>query len=151
MKKTKIISAITLAAALCGGSSVFAGSHVHEREHSRTNGTITEQKRERELPDGFVLEQRQEQRTNAAGHTQTRSQERHFQLPSLHLPSLHLPFLHQGSHEREHSRTNGTITEQKRELELPNGSILEQVQEQRTDAAGHTQTRSKERTIPSTH
>ena len=146
MKKTNIISAITLAAALCGGSSVFAGGHVHEREHSRTNGTITEQKRERELPDGFVLEQRQEQRTNAAGQTQTRSQERHFQLPSLHLP-----FLHQGSHEREHTRTNGTVTEQKRELELPNGSILEQVREQRTDAAGHTQTRSEERTIPPTH
>ena len=47
-----------------------------ERERSRTSGTMTERERERELPNGIIEEQRQEQRTNAAGQTQTRSQER---------------------------------------------------------------------------
>src|SRR6266478_2250335 len=49
-----------------------------ERERSRTNGNVREREREREreLPNGVVEEQRQEQRTNAAGQTQTRSQER---------------------------------------------------------------------------
>ncbi len=45
-----------------------------ERERSGTNGNVRE--REREKPNGVVEEQRQEQRTNAAGQTQTRSQER---------------------------------------------------------------------------
>jgi hypothetical protein len=45
-----------------------------ERERSGTNGNVRE--REREKPNGVVEEQRQEQRTNAAGKTQTRSQER---------------------------------------------------------------------------
>ena len=53
-------------------------SDQRERERSRTNGNMSEREREREreLPNGVVEEQRQEQRTNAAGQTQTRSQER---------------------------------------------------------------------------
>ena len=49
-----------------------------ERERSRTNGNVgeREREREREKPNGVVEEQRLEQRTNAAGQTQTRSQER---------------------------------------------------------------------------
>jgi hypothetical protein len=51
----------------------------------------------------------------------------------------------QRQRERERSRTNGDIRE--REREKPNGVIEEQRQEQRTNAAGQTQTRSQERMI----
>ena len=46
-----------------------------DRERSFMDGKTREREREREKPNGVVEEQRQEQRTNAAGQTQTRSQE----------------------------------------------------------------------------
>ena len=54
------------------------GQHHRERERSHTHGNVMkrEREREREKPNGVLEEQRQEQRTNAAGQTQTRSQER---------------------------------------------------------------------------
>lgn len=57
-------------------------------------------------------------------------------------------FHQHGQHhrERERNRTNGSTKE--REREKPNGVVQEQRQEQRTDAAGQTQTRSEERTTP---
>jgi hypothetical protein len=114
-----------------------------ERERSRTNGIISERERERErqLANGAIEEQRQLQRTNAAGQTQTPTQERRFRQP------LHHQLIRQ--RHRERSRTNGVISERERERErqLANGVIEEQRQEQRINAAGQTQTRTQERTI----
>ena len=148
---------MTFAVALSCALPVFAGRHagasggMAETAGGHSGSTIDaalgqsnfggnrERERERELPNGIIEEQREEQRTNAAGQTQTRSQERTIQ-----------PNRPQASDQRrrERSRTNGNISEQerKRERELPNGAIEEQRQEQRTNAAGQTQTRSQERT-----
>jgi hypothetical protein len=53
------------------------GQHQGARERSHTHGNEMKWERERvrEKPNGVVEEQRQEQRTNGAGDTQTRSQE----------------------------------------------------------------------------
>jgi hypothetical protein len=53
------------------------GQHYRGRERSHTHGNVMkrEQGRVREKPNGVVGEQRQEERTNGAGDTQTRSQE----------------------------------------------------------------------------
>jgi|SRR5215831_4710851 len=112
------------------------GTHINPngnvpRERSRTHGNMRE--REREKPNGVVEEQRQERRTNAAGLTQTRSQVRTTQSQAPR----------QGIRER--SRTHGSMRE--REREKPNGVVEEQRQEQRTNAAGQTQTRSQVRII----
>jgi hypothetical protein len=173
MKTTKIISAMTFAAALSCASPVFAGRRAGAaggmagtagarsgstmdtssgQSNFGGNGFITaplprtgtdinrERERERELPNGVVEEQRQERRTNAAGQTQMRSQERTIQ-----------PNHPQASDQRarERSRTNGNMSEREREREreLPNGVVEKQRQEQRTNATGQIQTRSQERTL----
>jgi hypothetical protein len=59
------------------GQSNFGGNGFITAPLPRTGTDKNrERERERELPNGVVEEQRQEQRTNAAGQTQTRSQER---------------------------------------------------------------------------
>jgi hypothetical protein len=53
------------------------GQHYRGRERSHTHGNVMKHQRERvfEKPNGVVGEQRQEDRTNGAGDTQTGSQE----------------------------------------------------------------------------
>ena len=58
--------------------SHLKGQHHLGGERSHTHGNVMkrERKREREEPNGAVEEQREEQRTNGADDTPTRSQER---------------------------------------------------------------------------
>ena len=100
-----------------------------ERERSRTNGEVREGERERSGTNGDVRE-RERERNGTNGNV--RERERSGTNGDAR------------ERERERSGTNGNVRE--REREKPNGVVEEQRQEQRTNAAGQTQTRSQERT-----
>ena len=127
MKTTKTISAITFAAAFCCASPVFAGRHAGAGRGMEGAAGVRSGS------------------TEDASFGQSNAGRNDFITEPLPRTGTDIS----RERERGRSRTDGNMSEREREREreLPNGTVEEQRQEQRTNAAGQTQTRSQERTL----